>query len=193
MTIQRTDSTGRAMAHDTVGRFEDLIERHHDEIYAYVWRMLDGGYRDEGALEAADIVQDAFERAYRAFPRLRPDSNVRAWLYKIATNCTYTALKRHRPQTRLDANDSEERLGDPNPGPEQSVAYAEDVSAMHASISALPPNQRAALVMRYLQGLDYGEIAAALGSSEESARANVSHGLRRLRATLAAGIPESVE
>lgn len=171
-------------------RFEELIERYHDEIYTYVWRLLDGGARREGALEAADVVQDAFERAYRAFPRLRSESNHRAWLYKIATNCAYTTLKR---AGRFAGLEGEEWVPDNRPGPEQSAAHAEDVGSMMANVAALPPTQKAALVMRYLHGLDYGEIAAALGCSEESARANVSHALRRLRLTLAAGSLESVE
>jgi RNA polymerase sigma-70 factor, ECF subfamily len=174
-------------------RFEDLIDRHHDEIYAYVWRMLDGATGHTGALETADVVQDVFERAYRAFARLRPDSNYRAWLYKIATNCAYTVLRRQRPLASLDNDGGDEWFPDPLPGPEQSAAFAEDVDAMRAGIDALPPTQKAALVMRYLQGLDYDEIAAALASSEESARANVSHALRRLRNSLAAGVIESLE
>jgi RNA polymerase sigma-70 factor, ECF subfamily len=173
-------------------RFEDLIDRHHDEIYAYVWRMLDGASGRAGALETADVVQDVFERAYRAFARLRPDSNHRAWLYKIATNCAYTALRRQRPSASLD-DDGDEWFSDPLPGPEQSAAFAEEIGAMRQGIDALPPTQKAALVMRYLQGLDYDEIAAALASSEESARANVSHALRRLRNSLAAGMTESLE
>lgn len=172
-------------------RFEDLIERHHDEIYTYVWRLLDGASgSSEHSHEAADIVQDAFERAYKAFPRLRCGSNYRAWLYKIATNCAYTVMRRTKRGTSLDGDGGDDWLADSGPGPEQSTVYAEDLNALHLSITCLPPSQKAALVMRYLHGLDYSEIAAALACSEESARANVSHALRRLRSGFAERIAE---
>lgn len=165
-------------------RFEELIERYHDEIYTYVWRLLDGASSSEHAHEAADIVQDAFERAYKAFPRLRHGSNHRAWLYKIATNCTYTIMKRSKRGTSLPGED-DDWLPDAAPGPEQSTMYAQDLDALRDQIARLPPTQKAALVMRYLHGLEYTDIAAALGCSEESARANVSHALRRLRSSFA--------
>src|SRR5690242_17490382 len=122
-------STGRASVTDHSVRFEELIERYHDEIYTYVWRLLDGASSCEHAHEAADIVQDAFERAYKAFPRLRVGSNHRAWLYKIATNCTYTIMKRTKHGASLDGED-DEWLADSGPGPEQSTVYAEDLDAL---------------------------------------------------------------
>src|SRR6516162_882337 len=75
-------------------RFEELIERHHDEIFTYLWRLLGkDGLRDR-AMDVEDLVQDVFLRAYESFATLRPNSNYRAWLYKIATHCAYTQLRR---------------------------------------------------------------------------------------------------
>ncbi len=165
-------------------RFEDLIERHHDELYIYLWRLLSAAGRREGSIEVEDLLQDVFERAYRAYPRLRPESNVRAWLYKIATNTTLSALRQAGQASWLDIEEAEHLGGDlASPTLEQTM-HLDEVEAMRAAIVALPPSQRAAVVMRYLQGLEYAEIAAVLNCSQESARANVSHGLRRLRRIL---------
>ena len=74
-------------------RFEDLIERHHDEIFAYLWRLLGKERQSDVALEAEDTTQEVFMRAFESYLGLRRDSNYRAWLYKIATHCAYTKLR----------------------------------------------------------------------------------------------------
>jgi RNA polymerase sigma-70 factor (ECF subfamily) len=169
-------------------RFETLIELYHDQIYGYLWRLLKSAGSADSAVEAQDLAQDVFLRAYRAFGRLRRDSNHRAWLYKIATNCAYTALKRGQRQASrsISLGDEIQRLPD---GAKQSPGAAlildETLQAVRQEIAALPPKQQAALVLRYGQSLDYAVIAQALNCSEDSARANVYQALRRLRRELA--------
>ena len=169
-------------------RFETLIERHHDEIYSYLWRLLNSRSGPEPALEAQDLVQEVYLRAYQAFGRLRKDSNHRAWLYKIATNCAYTALKggRRHDQRSVDLHEAAERIpASKAQSPEQQVIAGERRDRVRREIASLPPKQQAAVVMRHLQGMDYGEIAMALDCTQDSARANVYQGLRRLRQSLA--------
>jgi RNA polymerase sigma-70 factor, ECF subfamily len=172
-------------------RFETLIDQHHDEIYRYLWRLLAGAGRLLDARDVAqDVAQEVFMRAYRAFDRLPPGSNTRAWLYRIATNCAMTALKRDRRHasrtTPLPDDESGPALADNSPLPAQHAATAETLQTVRQAIAALPPRQQSALVMRYLQELDYPAIAGALGCSEDSARANVYQALKRLRRELAA-------
>ena len=170
-------------------RFETLIESYHDEIYSYIWRLLDSATNVDGTVEAQDVTQEVFMRAYRTFARLRPDSNHRAWLYKIATHCTYTALRRgqRRVQHSAPLEDEHEDLADPDPLPDQQAAQHETLATIRRIIAALPAKQQAAVVLRHVQGLDYAEIAEALECSEDSARANVYQAVRRLRRELAKG------
>ena len=167
-------------------RFEALIERYHDEIYRYLWRLLRTNTQADRALEAQDVTQEVFIRAYRTFGRLRRDSNHRAWLYKIATNCAYTALKRGQRQARHQTVEPEAQQvpETAQASLDQQVIQEEALQAIHAAISALPPKQKAAVVLRHVQGLEYAEIAEALDCSPESARANVYQGLRRVRQAL---------
>jgi RNA polymerase sigma-70 factor (ECF subfamily) len=168
-------------------RFETLIELYHNEIYGYLWRLLNSRGGPDPALEAQDLTQEVYLRAYRAFGRLRKDSNYRAWLYKIATNCAYTALKRgqRQDQQKVDLQAGVQRIAASEAeSPEQKVLAGERWARVRREITTLPPKQQAAVVMRHLQGLDYGEISAALDCSEDSARANVYQGLRRLRKSL---------
>ena len=172
---------------EALPRFEDIIETYHDEIYRYVWRLLDGSRRSEGALEAHDLVQEVFLRAYRAYARLRPGSNVRAWLYKIATNCTYSAIRREYRGggVELPLMDEHDARPDDADLPDVQFVIGQTLESIRQGIAELPPKQRAALVMRYVQELEYDEIASALGCSEDSARANVYQAIKRLRVALA--------
>jgi RNA polymerase sigma-70 factor (ECF subfamily) len=169
-------------------RFETLIERHHDEIYHYLWRLLNTAGWSDSATEAQDLTQDVFMRAYQAYGRLRSDSNHRAWLYKIATNRAYTALKRdQRNAAHTDASfDAIQQIpAGTEQTPDHQVVLRERLADVRRCIAALPPKQGAALVMRHVQGLTYAQVAQALDCSEDSARANVYQGLRRLRRELA--------
>jgi len=163
------------MTHSPVS-FDQLVERHRSEILAYLMRLLGDTH------DAEDACQDTLLAAYRAFERLAPDSNARAWLYKIATNTAFNALKRRkRKATHIMDIDLDRLSADSAPALEQR----EQLRAIAQAVEALPPKQRAALMLRQFQGLRYAEIAASLGCSEASARANVYQAIKKLREVLA--------
>jgi RNA polymerase sigma-70 factor (ECF subfamily) len=160
-------------------RFEQLIDRHHDRLFAYLWRLLGKERGSDVTLEVEDLIQEVFLRAYESYGRLRPDSNTRAWLYKIATNCAFTQLRRVRKWRDKALNlehstmKSSFSTGSPN--------MAEQLRKL---VGNLPAKQRACVTLRYLQDLEYSEIAQALDCSQESARANVYQAIQRLRTAL---------
>ena len=152
----------------------ELVERHRPEILRYLGRLL----RDTD--EAEDACQDVFLRAHRAFARLRPDSNVRAWLYRIATNHALNAGRRRARALRSAAEVDVDTLAAAADSPEARA----DVRAVVGAVDALPPRQRAALVLRRFHGLDYAEIAASLGGTAAGARANVYQAVKKLRVAI---------
>ena len=160
-------------------RFEELIDRHHDEIFCYLWRLLGKARRSEVSLETEDLVQDVFMRAYQAFPKLRPDSNHRAWLYKIATNRAFTKLRRAKRE-----RDKIALLNVANEPNNYSSAPENAGANLRAAVERLTPKQKACVSLRYFNDLDYAEIAAIVGCSALSARANVSQAIRQLRNAL---------
>ena len=164
-------------------RFEELIEQHHDEIFAYLWRLLGSGGRRDGAMDVEDLAQEVFMRAYQGFADLRPNSNHRAWLYKIATNCAYTRLKqmKHRRDKLSSLQDA---TTEPGATSGTSISRKNMEKKMRALVNSLPAKQKACVTLRYLQELDYPEIAQILGCSQDSARANVYQAIRRLRLRL---------
>jgi RNA polymerase sigma factor (sigma-70 family) len=144
----------------TAPPFERFYESHCGEIYRYLARML-------GREAAEDAFQETFLRALRAYADLRHADNLRAWVFTIATRIALDERRRARPTEELP----EIASNDARP------AYAE----LEHLAGALPRTERAAVVLRYGYDLPYADIAAALGSSEEAARAAASSGVRRLR------------
>ncbi|MBX3045853.1 MAG: RNA polymerase sigma factor [Anaerolineales bacterium] len=153
--------------------FESLVDAHSGELFGYLWRLLG----DEA--EAEDCLQDTYLRAYKAYERATAD-NLRAWLYKIATNTARTRLQRNG---RRDHRQTElhEQLASGEARVEAQVQQRISLAAVRAAVSGLPRQQQAALLLRKYQGLEYAEVAAALGCSEPAARAHVYQALKKLR------------
>ncbi len=153
----------------------ELTERHRAQILRYLVRLL--GDRQE----AEDACQEALLRAHRAFGRLGPEANSRAWLYRIATNTGLNAARRRsRHAARAAGVDPDTLPADLAPSPERRA----ELRAVRGAVERLPRRQRAALVLRQFQGLGCAEIAATLGGNEAAARANVYQALKKLRAAL---------
>jgi RNA polymerase sigma-70 factor (ECF subfamily) len=159
--------------------FEALLQRHEREIMRYLLRV--SGNRED----AADLFQETWLRAYRAYPQLHPEGDVRPWLYAIATNLCRNRARNGARRARVIVPDSEERpAADTAGGHQHSFQENDGYAIVHIreQIADLPTKQRQALYLRYFGGLDYAEIATTMNCSQESARANVSQAMRKLKA-----------
>jgi len=144
--------------------FQRLLEEHRVDVYRFLIASV-------GPQEADDCFQETFLSALRAYPSLRDASNLRGWLLTIATR---KALDHWRAAKRRPVPVDEV------PDLAAPIAPARDPELWRA-VAALPPLQRAAVIHRYVLDLPYADIAAALGTSEEAARANAYEGRRKLR------------
>jgi RNA polymerase sigma-70 factor (ECF subfamily) len=151
---------------------EQLFELYHDEIYCYLWRLS-----HDDAL-AQDLTQETFLKAMHGLGRLVADSNYRAWLYRIATN---TQRDYWRYQGRRPISDLDLELIAAGSSLEHDVEQRDLLRLVAAAVEGLPAKQRAALILSRYQGLGYAEIALALDTSEEAARANVYQAMKKLR------------
>ena len=147
--------------------FSAFLEEHRLDVYRFLAASV-------GREHADDCFQETFLAALRAYPRLRPDSNLRAWVLTIATRkaIDHARGRARRPVPVAEVPDR------------ASAAAADGQPEVWEAVRALPPMQRAALVHRYVLDLPYAEIAEALGTSEEAARANAYEGRKKLRAAL---------
>jgi RNA polymerase sigma factor (sigma-70 family) len=124
-------------------------------------------------------------RAYLAYSRLDSDSDVRPWLYAIATNLCRNRARDFARRVRVVMPDNEELPAADTIAKNHRFDHEnEGYAAVHMRelISDLPTKQQRALHLRYFAGLGYAAIASALGCSEDSARANVSQAVRKLKA-----------
>ena len=166
------------MAAPTRPEFSELVARFGRELYVFLWRML------SNEQDAEDCLQEAFLRAYRAYPRMQGEVNFRAWLYRIAGNTARTQLKRRlrRDGREIDLPDEH---GTASQQAVDGLELRERLAAVRTAVRGLPFKQQQSLILRKYQGLSYAEIGAALDCSPESARANMYQALRRLRSELA--------
>lgn len=152
--------------------FEAVVTEHGATVYRVCRALLPPA-------DADDAWSETFLSALRAYPDLRPDSNVRGWLVTIAHR---KAIDQHRriaraprPSDRLE----DSAATDPTPS-------GADDAALRDALDALPPKQRGAVVARYLADLAYADVAAMLGCSEDAARRSAADGIAALRRTYGA-------
>jgi RNA polymerase sigma-70 factor (ECF subfamily) len=156
-------------------QFETVMDLYSSEIFAYLWRQLNG--RED----AEDCLQEVFIRAFKAFGRLEEDSHIRAWLYKIATNVAISYRKKWDRSFGQNV-EFDNNIMSADPSPQKRLEVMEHFEVLMGAINSLPNQQRSALLMRKYQELSYAEISRILDCSEEAARANVYQALKKLRA-----------
>ena len=148
--------------------FEEIVDEHGPVVMRVVRALL-------GPVEAADAWSETFLAALEAYPRLRPDSNVRGWLVTIAHRKAIDSLRatsrgpspaEHLPER--SSPDGAGHSGDPT---------------LWAALEALPFKQRAAVAYHHLGGLPYADVGLLIDSSEAAARRSAADGLATLRRT----------
>lgn len=154
------------------------MEHHGPELRAHLARML--GRSDD----AEDVLQEVWITAFRRPPDDGPGANVRAWLYRVATNAALDRLATVRRRRAALEERGHELLPPAPAGPEAYLLGEEARARIRERVADLPRKQREAVWMRWIEGKDYGSISRRLECSEASARANVYQGLKRLRSEL---------
>lgn len=153
------------------------MEAHQAELTRHLARMVDDPD------DVADVLQHVWVRAWQRFPD-GDGAEVRAWLYRVATNAALDRIAyRTRWRSRLQAFAADpDAIRVDAPAAPLSERTA---GVVRAALAALPPRQREAVWFRCVEGRDYGDVAERMGGTPEGARANVHHGLKRLRRALA--------
>ena len=158
--------------------FNELVVEYESQVYNLCYRILGG------AQSAEDAAQDAFVSAWRNIESFRGES-FKPWLLRIAANQCRDELRRRgrRPSTSLDSA-LEAGVPDPpaaDPSPEATALNTELSRSLQAALEQLPEDQRTAVVLCDVEGLDYSEIAIAMNTSLGTVKSRISRARLKLR------------
>jgi len=148
--------------------FEEIVRRYRRPLDRFAAAIVGG--------RSEDVTQDAFSKALLALRGTTTEIELKPWLYRIVRNTALNDLRDGPPAT--------EELGEAIPGGRSAAVEAEcreEIGELMKRLRALPEPQRAAIVMRELEGLSHEEIAAALGVSGGAARQAIYRGRMALR------------
>lgn len=176
-TLANAPSTEAVSADDTVSArqlpsFEAFFRQHERDIFGYLWRITG----DEQV--AYDLSQETFVRAWQHFDRIATYERPGGWLFRVATNLALTHQKRAAAPVGAAqpfSTGNEPSISDP------AWRLAES-EAIRATLLALPPQQRAALVLREVCGFSCAEVAETLGITLAAAKMTLSRGRDAFRA-----------
>lgn len=153
-----------------------LAERWQPKLIAHAWRLL-------GEHEAArDAVQEAWADILKGLGRLDDVRVFPAWAYRIVTRRAADVIRRRQRDRRLGAAYAAElKAGEDCASPVEAGA---DAPALNAAMAALPPDQRAAVALFYIEDFSVAEVAAAMGVPAGTVKTRLMHARRKLRAML---------
>jgi RNA polymerase sigma-70 factor (ECF subfamily) len=160
---------------ETTGSFDRVLRQREAQVLRTAFRIL-GNWAD-----AEDVAQEAFLRLHRHGLAFENDAAAGGWLYRVTVNLCFDRARLRRPSQELSDLPSRDCSA------EAAVLIEEKKRRLMAALAMLPAKERAAVVLREIEGLSTAEVAAALGSSEVTVRSQISKALVRLRGILNRG------
>jgi len=169
----------RAKAGDTVA-FEQIIDCYQRKVLSTAWRIL--GNRED----AHDAAQEVFLRVFKYLGGFRSDQDFAGWLYRIIVNVCRDQLRKRGSRDQFTSFEAEQNLGR-----FEAVASGEDMEAalirsqqqalIAQALGTLSKKERAAIVLRDLEGLTTEEVARVLGSSQTTVRSQISSARAKIK------------
>lgn len=166
--------------------FIQLVERYKDKIFYLGLRML------RSAQDAEDIAQETFLRVYTNLDRFDVKHQFSTWIYRIASNLCIDRIRKKKPRFSLDepiANDEggqdwySLQAGD-EPTPEQTLLSLETRTEVLEALEQVPPQYKAAIVLRYFHDLSLAEIGEVLSLPVTTVKTRLHRGREALRKKL---------
>jgi RNA polymerase sigma-70 factor (ECF subfamily) len=166
------------------GAFRRLVERHSRSVFQVAYRLT-GSEPD-----AEDVVQDTFLKAYRELKRFESRSTFGTWLHRIAINCSYDLLRK-RPRQKAESLEGDEEQGGAvelealeTTRPDRLTFSAEVERRVRTAMEGLTPSERAAFVLRHIEGCSIDEIGDALGLQVSATKHSIFRAVQKMRRAL---------
>jgi len=167
----RVRTAGAAKAGD-LAAFETLMRQHERMVLVTALRLL-GNIED-----AKDASQEVFLKLHRNLGKVEAASNFSGWLYRVTVNVCHDMRRKSKASVAVEDMPEPASAED---DPHQSAAGAERRRVLQLSLRLLSEKERAALVLRDLEGLSTGEVARVLGSTEATVRSQISKARVKVR------------
>lgn len=164
--------------------FRALVDAHSRYVF-HVAHRLTGN-----ATDAEDVVQETFLKAYRQLGRFEARADFRTWLHRITVNCAVDLIRARRSREAaresIDADGASvvESVASPSPAPDRLAMSGEILDRVRTALSGLTPLERAAFMLRHVEGRSIDEIGSALGLKTNATKHSVFRAVRKLRAVL---------
>ena len=171
-------SQSSAVSVDSPKWFSELVGYHLRRVFALLYRMV--GNR----ADAQDLAQEVFLKAFQRRHQLRDPDRALSWLLRIASNTAIDFQRGRAAERRTEACSGELEPESLLPSPEQQLVWQEREQRLHEALRTLSPKERAAIVLRDLEGLSGAEVARALGCSQITVRTHISSARIKLRRVL---------
>ncbi len=153
------------------GAFAEIVEHYQSAIVRYLYRMT-GDYET-----AKDLAQDTFVDAYRGIFKTDSDLSFKAWLYRIATNNALQHNRRRKIVSFISFSD----LSEDSPLLKDSCEHSENNVFIRQTLAKIPYDQRICMVLHYIEGFRYREIADILGITKEAVSKRVARGSKQFQ------------
>ena len=165
--------------------FGALLERHRGPVIHFLFRMV------QNQAVAEELGQEVFLRVYRARSTYEPAAKFTTWLFRIATRLALNWIRDEKNGKLQDSLDEETSDGtsrqvfDRGRTIEQQLLYQAKLREVRDAVEALPPKQRAAVLMHKYQEMEYTQIAGALNCTESAVKSLLFRAYESLRTRLA--------
>jgi RNA polymerase sigma-70 factor (ECF subfamily) len=154
--------------------FDTLVANYQTRLFRFAYRML------KNRVEAEDVVQETFLRAYRALPKYRPDGYFSSWIYRIALNECRRRMRGQRPTVELEAG----MYADETAHPEQTLLSQDRNRRLREAVEALPEHYRLVMQFFYFEEMSVDQISRALDVSVSAVKVRLHRGRERLATRL---------
>jgi RNA polymerase sigma-70 factor (ECF subfamily) len=158
-------------------RFESQVMPHRAAAYNLAYWLL------QNREEAEDVVQDAFLRAFQAYPAFRGE-NAKTWLLVIVRNTAFNVLKRKRRRGHLISLTEDlplQEVASEDPLPDTQIISEADRQLLLRTLAELPATYRDIIVLRDIENLSYAEIAEVVGLPIGTVMSRLSRARAQLR------------
>ena len=178
-TVSITSLVDRAKAGESVA-FDEIIILYQNRVFSTAWRLL--GNRED----ARDAGQEVFLKVFKHLSKFKTEKDFSAWLYRIIVNVCYDISRKRGPRDQVSSFETEREQGNlehiASPEDLEAAAIkAQEQAIILRALKFLSEKERAAVVLRDIEGLSTEEVAHILGSSQTTVRSQISSARAKIK------------